>query len=73
MFGIAGFAAATDCFYFAVMAEYFMDAGYNFESAVNNTAYTADHSDSAQTAKSLFIFNILCFYDHEIKIGSLIF
>jgi hypothetical protein len=43
MFGVAGFAAATDCFYFAVMAEYFMVAGYNFNSAVNNTAYTADY------------------------------
>jgi hypothetical protein len=44
MFGVAGFTAATDCFYFAVMAEYFMVAGYNFDSAVNNTAYTADYS-----------------------------
>jgi hypothetical protein len=55
MFGVAGFAAATDCFYFAVMAEYFMVAGYNFDSAMNNI-------NSAQTAKSLFIFNILYFF-----------
>jgi hypothetical protein len=31
------------------------------------------NTDSAQTAKSLFIFLYFMFYDHEIKIGSLIF
>jgi hypothetical protein len=54
---VGGFAIVVDYSYFATVADYFI---------------TTD-IDYAQTAKSLFIFNILCFYDHEIKIGSLIF
>ena len=71
---MAGFAAIV-CF--SSVSDYIFNrrsfAMISFALHRGSILFTANKTDSAQTAKSLIIFNILNFYDHEIKIGSLIY